>query len=264
MWTVIAVKSGGLGIADRRFTVYAPSIGMSPAMCDNWGCRRASALHRLQLDGQGGWLRLASEVELGVPGELLGGCLLHVFPCSAKLPGQPVLKAGASKMSVRTGYDGTEGAPNALMLAVARYAERRADLIGSYLRSSDLRPTGEIRLPAAALLELAAVVELGVWERRGIRCHIDSDLPFYREAADTLVVRCSKGPSEFRGPNAAPLSELVLRVWIENFAWDGPRHLQTDVVVGNVDEDEFIDLLADFVWSNRRELAQLIRHKEQE
>jgi hypothetical protein len=109
------------------------------------------------------------------------------------------------------------------------------------------------------LLELGAVLELGVWERVGFRQHLNVDLPTYREAADELAARCRKGPEEFDGPNATPLARQVLRVWTENFAWDGPDLVQADVVVGDFEEDEFIELLAEFVWNHRHELKNLVR-----
>jgi hypothetical protein len=34
--------------------------------------------------------------------------------------------------------------------------------------------------------------------------------------------------------------------------------LQADVIVGDVDEDAFIEVLADFVWRHRHELSRLV------
>jgi hypothetical protein len=154
--------------------------------------------------------------------------------------------------------EGTLRVPDALVQAVTRHAERQADLTGSYLRASGLCPEGEIRLPAAALLELAAVLELGVWEMRGLRTHLDVDLPSYREAAAELAARCMKGPEEFGGEDATPLSVRVLRVWTEHFAWDAPEMLDAEVVFGDAEEDDFVDLLAEFVWAHRNELRHII------
>ncbi len=146
-----------------------------------------------------------------------------------------------------------------LLRAVAQHAERQAHLTGTYLRNSGFCPDGEIRLPGPALLELAAVLELGVWERRGIRQYLPADLLTYREAADQLAARCMKGPAEFQGRNAAPLSLRIFRVWVEHFAWDGPDLLDADVVLSDADhEDDFIDLLAEFIWTHRNELQHLI------
>lgn len=153
--------------------------------------------------------------------------------------------------------------PDAMVRAVARHAERQADLTAAYLRDPRLFGSDEVRLPAAALLELAAVLQLGVWERRGLGRHLDVNLPSYREAADQLAARCMKGPAEFDGPNAASVWVQVLQVWMEHFAWDGPELLQAEVVVGDLDEDAFIDLLAEFVWTHHRELKHLVRGDRQ-
>jgi hypothetical protein len=99
-----------------------------------------------------------------------------------------------------------------IMRAVARHSKRQADFVAAYLRSPCLLGTGEIRLPAAALLELAAVLELGLWEEQGLRDYLDVDLPSYREAADALASRCVRGSEEFEGPEAAPVSRRVLQV----------------------------------------------------
>jgi len=153
--------------------------------------------------------------------------------------------------------DGPLRLPDALVQAATRNAERQADLTGTYLRALGLGKSGEVRLPAAALLELAAVLELGVWERRGLRAHLEVDLPTYREAADQFAARCMKGPLEFEGPNATPLSMRVFQVWVEHFAWDAPELLDAEVVLDNVDDDDFVDLLAEFVWAHRNELKHL-------
>jgi hypothetical protein len=142
--------------------------------------------------------------------------------------------------------------------AVAQHAERVADLTVAILDAIGLIRNKSAPFPAMFLLELGAVLELGLWEQQGLRAFLDTDLPSYQEAAAALAARAAKGLVEFEGPNAAPLSSLVLRVWMENFAWEGPCHLQAEVVVGNVDEDQFAQVLADFVWQHRRELSGLL------
>lgn len=154
--------------------------------------------------------------------------------------------------------------PTPLLRAVTRRAESHAALTASCLEDVGLLSAESSQLPGAFLLELAATLQLGLWEKDDLRRRLDVDLPSYREAVDALVARCAKGPSEFAGSDAAPLSQCVLRVCIEHFAWDGPPHLQADIIVGDVNEDEFIDLLAEFVWSHRCELEHLVQRKEQE
>lgn len=142
--------------------------------------------------------------------------------------------------------------------AVADHARQRADLTAAALDATGIFTTKPAHLPAGFLLELGAVLELGLWERNGLRQFLATDLPSFHDAAAELAARASKGPKEFDGSDAAPLSQRVLRYWIEHFAWDGPRHLRADVVLGPVDEDQFADLMADFVWQHRHELSQLL------
>ena len=154
--------------------------------------------------------------------------------------------------------DGPLELPDALIRAATHHAERQADLTVAYLHRTGLFKSKPVRLPEALLLELAAVLELGLWEQQDLRRHLDVDLPDYREAARQLADRCMKGPAEFDGLNAAPLSTRVLRIWMENFAWDGLDTLGAEVVLGNVDENQFANVLADFVWQHRHALNALL------
>ncbi len=60
------------------------------------------------------------------------------------------------------------------------------------------------------------------------------------------------------------LSGRVLQVWIDNFAWDGPELLGADIVVGHVDEDVFVDVMAEFVWKYRHGIASLLADGEKQ
>jgi hypothetical protein len=160
--------------------------------------------------------------------------------------------------------DGPLRVPDATVWAVARHAERQADLTAAYLEATGLFNGKPVQLPAGFLLELAAVLEPGLWERQDLRRHLDVDLPTYREAADQLAARAAKGRAEFDGPDATSLSGRVLQVWIDNFAWDGPELLGTDIVVGHVDEDVFVDVMAKFVWKYRHEIARLLADGEEQ
>jgi len=166
-----------------------------------------------------------------------------------------------------TSLHGADGLPfsNELILAVAQHASRQADATAACIHSiGDLRGK-PVQLPAAFLLELAAVIELGVWEKLSLRRHVECELPTYQEAKQYLVARSQKGPAEFEGPNASPLSIRVLQVWVDHFAWDAPGFLGAEAVVdeGDQEDDEFIDLLAEFVWTHRQELQHLISEERQ-
>jgi len=155
--------------------------------------------------------------------------------------------------------EGSLDIPDPLIRAIVHNAHRRADLTAATLDATGLFESEAPRLPAAFLLELSAVIELGVWERQGLRKYLNVDLPTYCEAAAELAARAQDGPAAFEGLKAASLSDRVLQVWVEHFAWDGPDLIGTEVVVGDFDDDDFVDLLAEFVWAHRHELTDFLQ-----
>lgn len=151
--------------------------------------------------------------------------------------------------------------PDAMLRGVVQHAQWQADLTGMYFQTWGL--TGDqVALPANALLEIAAVLELGMWEKLGLRDHLEVDLPTYREAQDAFAARCAQGPQAFEGDQGTELSSRVLRAWVKNFAWQGPELLGADAVVSDFDDDEFIDLLAEFCWEHRHEISKLTTPEE--
>jgi hypothetical protein len=153
--------------------------------------------------------------------------------------------------------EGTQQINSVVLAAVVRQAHRQAELTAAVLKAWGLAEGKASPLPAGFLLELGAVLELGLWERQGVRPYLTADLPSYREAADELGARASKGPVEFEVPGSVRLWPQVLRVWLEQFAWDGPEALGADLLVGQVDEDALVDVLAEFLWQHRHEVAGL-------
>ena len=160
--------------------------------------------------------------------------------------------------------DGSLPLPDTLIHAAVRSAHRRADLTMAGLAATGLFESKPPQLPAAFLLEFSAVMELGVWERYGLREHLDVNLPTFAEAIADLVDRALRGPSAFADPSSAELSERVFRVWVEHFAWEGLELLSTDAVVGDFDNDDFVEELADLIWTHRHELTRLFRQEGHE
>ena len=159
--------------------------------------------------------------------------------------------------------DGTLDLPEPFVRAIVQHAERLACLTAACLKSIEFFQTKPIRLSEAFLLELAAMIELVFWERWDLCRQLPVDLPTSREAADQLMDRCKKGATAFEDPNDTPLHHRMLRVWREHFAWDAWQHLETEILIGEVDEDEIVDVMANFLWENRHELSQLLREEEQ-
>lgn len=107
--------------------------------------------------------------------------------------------------------------------AVVRHAKRAAELTAAALDATGLFPEKPISLPAAFLLEFAAVLELGLWERQGLREFLKTDLPSYSEAAEAMLAKAKLGPAAFGGPDdASSLSSRVLQAWIRHCTGKGP------------------------------------------
>lgn len=150
---------------------------------------------------------------------------------------------------------------DACIQAVIARAEYVARLTGEFLSATGLFPetdatsTEPVRLPGGFLLELGAVLQLGVWERAGIRLHIDAGLPSVEEAAADLARRASENVGEFHGLDAARLLKRVLPLWVERFAWGGPERFGMELEIDAAEEDAFIEELAEFLWRHRSALA---------
>ena len=148
--------------------------------------------------------------------------------------------------------------------AATRNAIRQADLTAVALNATGVFTSAEgerpdwSRLPPGYLLELAATIQIGLWERQGLLPHLAPDLPSFHEAAQMLLDRAAKGPAEFRGVDATPLSRRVTQEYLDRFAWDGPEFLQSEILLGDGDNDGFVEAFAKFLWTHRGELSSLL------
>lgn len=152
---------------------------------------------------------------------------------------------------------------DSLVRAVVRHAELAADLTTEVLKKMfPEEPPEYLRLPANYLLELGAVLQIGFWEFNGLSAHIDAGLPSHAQASKKLLERAQKGPSEFAGDNATPIQTQVQQFWIDNLAWDGLSLMGKEMVVGEIDEEQLLDLAAQFLWKHRQDIKYLLREKE--
>ena len=156
--------------------------------------------------------------------------------------------------------EGTLTLPDSLVQAIVRHAERDADFTAAVFQAMGLDKS--LRLPAAFVLEFAAVSQLWYWEWQGLRPHLPDHVPTFAEANKCLCDRAMKGPSEFAGLDAIPLSRQILQVWLENFAWDARDEFGVDLIVSQADEDQFVDTLAEFLWEHRNQLPHLLDDQE--
>jgi hypothetical protein len=151
--------------------------------------------------------------------------------------------------------DGVFRIPEFFIGAIVRHASRRAFLTKAFF---DAMGVNTVLLPAAFLLEAGSVLELGIWELRGLTPYLPGDLPSYSEAAHSLLKRAQSGPHAYSDPKDVPLHRRLLRAWSDHFAWDARDVLGAEFVIGNVDEDQFARVLAKFLLENQHELSKLL------
>jgi len=148
---------------------------------------------------------------------------------------------------------------DALVSAAASHAERVAEITAVVLKEMDIVPDlRELRLPAGFLLELGAVAQIGVWELQGLHRQLNVDLPTQAEAATSLAELVANDPQSLFSVDSAVLSQRILRVFVENFAWSGHELFESDILVGAIDEDAFIDQLAHFLLENGPQVSKLL------
>jgi hypothetical protein len=145
---------------------------------------------------------------------------------------------------------------------VTYHAHRHAELVAIALDATGLFLDKPVRLPPGFLFEFVAVLQLGVWEAQHITVHAEAGLPSYDEARRHLAARVLKGPAEFQDPTPTPLVSEVLQILVARFAWKGPRILNADILLDDCDDDDlFCDRLAEFLWTHRNELTNLVPDK---
>ena len=135
-------------------------------------------------------------------------------------------------------------------------ADLEPDVAEALLNVCPLFSLGPGELDTAFVLELSSVVVLRSWEEQDVRVHFDVDLPSYHEAANDFAKSAARGPTGLGGSNADRLFTRLLNVYLENFAYEGRRAFQAEVLLGEIDEDKFVDILANFLWSHRNELSE--------
>ncbi len=105
------------------------------------------------------------------------------------------------------------------------------------------------------LRDLGAALRFSQWARAGLTEFLPADVPTGSEAMD----RARKAGRDDSTDVPGKLAEEQLDVWLSDFAWDAPEILGADVVNthDSVASDEFLDRLAEFLWSRRHELPNI-------
>lgn len=151
--------------------------------------------------------------------------------------------------------------PQELVEFIVGFAERNAVAVAAFLDLNECCPVQSdgvrLRFSREFLLELAAVIQLGVWERDGFAAHIEDGLPSYVEAAEELLNRSTREESAVAECQARSLSSRVVEVCWRRFSWEAESILGRPVAVGATGDDELAMALATFLWNNRQRLSAL-------
>lgn len=139
------------------------------------------------------------------------------------------------------------------------YGHRLAELIADFLEGSRAEAGSGSPAPPPYLLELGAVLQLTVWEANGLRASLPADLISAEAAREQLKQRIRSGIASFNQPESAVLFRDVLYCWLEHCAWAAPDCLGAEIVIANqcAGPNEWLDDLADFLWTNRGVLSEL-------
>lgn len=148
--------------------------------------------------------------------------------------------------------------------ALWKRADESAALVAEVLRAMGFTSPKDSKdgvvFPRNFLLEFAAVLQLKAWELCGVRHHIDAGLPSSETAVSQLLSRAESGQPSFKGEKTE-LHFQVLHFWLEGMAWQGMEYLSTDIALGAVEEEEFLDGLAEYIWSQRHQLSDRLPPK---
>jgi hypothetical protein len=152
--------------------------------------------------------------------------------------------------------------PPELARALALNAARDADRVALFLDTLVARAAADgtsrapLRLPGWFLLELGAALRLWIWEHSGISTHRDAGLPHAGEALRAVFHRLRVAAGKEAADADTPLSRAVMALFVEHFAWSGQQDLDADFLLGEADEDDLVDTLADLLWTHRKALRR--------
>lgn len=151
--------------------------------------------------------------------------------------------------------DGSISVPTEVAHATCQLAEEAAQRTVAILHCGVIQSGDQATLPAALLLEIAALSTLIDWKERGDFEHLGEAAPDIDVLKQDFLNRCGGGFKSFDDPKHTPISSLMIKLFTENFAMEAPARLNAKLVMTQLDEENFIEELAEFLWVNRHSLA---------
>jgi hypothetical protein len=137
--------------------------------------------------------------------------------------------------------------PDELLAAITLEAEADAERVAAFVRQLGIESSPESPFSASAdlLLFLGAVLRLASWEESGLRIHLDAGLP---TAVAAFVDAFHSVVKQGKPTVGRDLSNAVLALFIERFAWHGRSDWDAAIVLDSFDEDTALDALAELLW----------------
>jgi len=146
----------------------------------------------------------------------------------------------------------TLSGPINMIEAILRMAEEDAELVANWLSAMGISTPSTNKtqnyFPPTLLLGIGRAMRLLVWERQGIRLHIDAGLPESKVVLQQVLNCVYADDIDQLNGLVDKLSGPILELAISQLAWSGPEQLGGDVIVQRPEEDEFLDAIAELLW----------------
>ena len=142
--------------------------------------------------------------------------------------------------------------------SVMRFAHRGAFLVGTYLTKigavpKSLKRRQPVSPPIEMALGLAAILQIWLWERAGLRPYLHIvDLPTAQEAMADFWKADSKDQAEYlRSKSGSRLLKQVVGAFLSHCALSAPEELGVDIAIDGPLDESLLEAFADFVWQHR-------------
>ena len=142
--------------------------------------------------------------------------------------------------------------------SVMRFAHRGAVLVGVYLTKlgavpKSLKERQPVTVPAEMAFGLAAILQIWLWERAGLRPYLHVvDLPTSQDAMTDFWKADADGQAKYlRSKSGSKLLKQVLGAFLTHCALSAPEELGVDIAIDGPLDESLLEVFVDFVWQHR-------------
>jgi hypothetical protein len=144
---------------------------------------------------------------------------------------------------------------DALWRETERHARRVVVFLAEFLKAlPPTVPATTWAFPPSFLLDLCTGLCLLYWEDCGVTVHRDAGLPSATQLIHEAFAGLRLREDANRWSHAVQLFHDVMGLFVEHIAWHGHAELGGEFVLGQVNEDALVDVLARFAWEHRHDL----------